>query len=429
MQLHKLFSYNNTINYKQETIAGIITFLSMSYIIMVNPQILHANGAGFPLSPMVTSTLLATIICTLMCGFFTKLPFAMAPGMGLNAVISYTLIIHDKLSINMALGVIVLSSVVFVLLSVFNLQKVIIKSIPQVIQESLGVGIGAFLIFIGLKNSGIIVANPITILSLGEINIAFYLSLFGFFITAALFIKKKIYAIILPIILISVIHNLINQTTLPAHIISMPDFSLFMKVDCFHSLQYSIIPPVISLFIITFFDSSSSLIGLNTLLKARNPELTEHQLNKSYQANSVAGIISGLSGTSGSIIFVESASGIESGAKTGFSAIIVALCFVPFLFMSPLIEIIPFYATSSALILVGILMCSNLSKIKINNLEDTISIVFSIIMMPLCFSITAGAVFGILSYTILKILLGKYKEINIGLIIISLCCIVWLYHH
>jgi AGZA family xanthine/uracil permease-like MFS transporter len=430
MSILKYFSYNKTsqIKIKNEINGGIVNFMAISYIIMLNPVILNANGTGFPINPTITATILAIVISTLIASLFIRLPFILAPGMGLNAYVGYMLASHMHLPIPTILGVIFYSSIILFIFSITNLRQKIINAIPEVLQQSLSVGIGLLLILIGLKNVGIVVGNSATLLSINnKINIEMILCFITFIIASTLFIRGKVYALLLPIILTTLISILLGTSKLPKELITTPDFSLFYQIDFINSLQLTLIPVILSLFIVNFFDATSSVLGLLSQLKYNNKEEKEYYFKKTLTIDACGGIISSIAGTSPNAIFVESSVGIHSGAKTGFSSFITALLTIPFIFLSNLISIVPSCATSPILILVGMLMVKHIKNINSKKLEDLISATFTIIMMPLCFSITAGAVFGIISYTLLKICLGKINEISFSLLIISIGCCGWFF--
>ncbi len=425
-KISSIFSYTtNPIDYKKELMGGFANFMAISYIIAVNPLILNANGQGFPLNPTISATVLTICIMTAFAGLVIRLPFVIAPGMGLNAMIIYTFAIHQKLSIPITLGVIFWSSIILIIFSVTNLRQKVIDAIPEVIQIALSVGIGLFLIMVGLKNAQIIVSNPNTLLVINKLNLSSILCLLGFIFAAILFIKHKTYSMLLPIIVITILSIIFHITTLPSNILTMPDFSLFAQVDIWHSLSLSVLPSILSLFLVMFFDATSSAIGLLTQINHDCNDLKKIYYKKSLFSDGLGSVVSSILGSSPTAIFVESSVAIHNGARTGLASIVTALLCVPFLFLSPLISIIPPIATSPILMLVGMLMANNYKKLHIHAFEDFIAVVLTAIMIPLCFSITAGAVFGIISYTILKILLGKTKEINVGLIIVAICCSFW----
>ena len=428
--MHKIFTLSgDKISFAKEIYGGIINFMACSYIIAVNPIILNADGKAFPMIPMITATVITMFIMTILAGFIIKLPFVLAPGMGINAIVSYTLVIHEQLPIETALGIVFLSSLLLFVLSITPIRSKVINAIPINLQYALSIGIGLFLVLIGFHNVKLIINNPNTLLSLSKINIQLLLTFLGFFIAATLFIHKKNYAFLLTIIVITIINMIITPSMIPTQIVDMPDFSLFNKIDFVGALKFSVIPAVLSLFIVNFFDATASMVGLLEQIDYKDYNERDSYLKRSLATDGLGGVVSALFGTSAAIVFVESSSGIHSGAKTGFASVVSGLLCLPFLFFAPLVAAVPPSATAPILVLVGILMMKDITKLKIEHLEEFIAVILTIIMMPFCFSITAGAVFGILSYTVLKISLGKFKEISPSLLIVSICCVGWFFIH
>lgn len=427
--LNKLFSLrsNEVINYRHEIMGGVANFLAIAYIIIVNPLILNANGAGFPMDAAITSTVLLIVIMTIIAGFYIKLPFVLAPGMGVNAIVAYNFILHDKMDVPTVLGVILFSSILLFIFSVTKIRQLIIKAIPEFLQIALTAGIGVFLVFIGLKNSGLIVAKAGTLIGVGHVTWQMILPWLGFLLAAVLFIRGKVYAFLLPIILITIISLILNPAKIPTSLVKMPDFSLFMQIDVLKALQLSLLPAIISLFVVNFFDATSTVLGLIGQLKFNSPSEKSDYLRRSLVCDSAGGALASLIGSSPSVIFVESSVAIQAGARTGLASVITALICIPFIFLAPLIEIVPLSSTAPALILVGCIMLLQLRNLKVSEFEDMLACAIIVIMMPLSFSIAAGAIFGIVSYVLLKILLGKYRQLPLSLIIIALACCSWFY--
>lgn len=426
--LIKLFSNisRSNIDFRREIIGGIVNFIAISYIIIVNPLVLNASGNGFAINATTTATILIIISATLLASILIKLPFVLAPGMGINALIGYTLILKDHIAGPTVLGMILISSILFFVLSITNLRTIIVRSIPEFLQIALGCGIGAFIFLIGLKNSNLIIANPDTIISLNKFALPEILSILGFVLTASLFIRHKAYAMLLPIVLITIISMCMNYHSLHSlTILRYPDFSLFLHINILSALKLSLLPSILTLFIVNFFDSTSTAIGL-----LKQEGLTENFNHKTIKnaliTDSVAGIMSSIVGTSPAVIFIESVSGIKSGARTGIASLVTAIICIPFLFLSPLLDLVPPFATTPVLMLVGLLMLSNIKNLKLNNLEDIIAAAILIIMMPLTFSITSGAAFGIATYVLLKICLGKFKDVSLSLLMLAIICTMFL---
>ncbi|MBP7846752.1 MAG: NCS2 family permease [Burkholderiales bacterium] len=428
--LNKLFSFNHSkqpLNISKECIGGLINFMAIAYIIVVNPLILHANGAGFPIAPAITSTVLIIVVMTIAASFIIKLPFVLAPGMGINAIIAYTLVLHDKLPIPTVLGVILFSSLLLFIFSVTRIRQLIIHAIPDFLQIGLSAGIGFFLFLIGAKNVGLIISNPNTIIGIGHMNLPIVLCLMGFIVASVLFIKRKTYAFLVPIIVISLIYAVLYPATIPQSLVQLPDFSLFMQIDFLAALKLSVLPAILSLFIVNFFDATSTTMGLLSQLHFDSQHEKGVYLKRALVTDSIGGILASFFGVSPSVIFVESSAAIQNGAKTGLASLVTALLCIPFMFLSPLIAMIPSAATSPVLMLVGLIMLSQIRRVKVNNFEDIVAVALTVVMMPLCSSITAGAIFGIVSYTIFKLLLGKTKEISPTLIVIAMVCCGWFW--
>lgn len=428
--LKKLFMLNpseGTMNINREIIGGLINFMAIAYIIAVNPLILNADGHGFPIAPAITSTVLIIVVMTILASFIIKLPFVLAPGMGINAIIAYTLVLHDKLPIPTVLGVILFSSLLLFVFSVTKIRQIIVHAIPEFLQVALSAGIGLFLFLIGVKNVGLVISNPNTIIGIGQINLHVIMCLFGFIFAIVLFVRKKTYAFLLPIIAITIINLFIYPETMPKNLIQAPDFSLFLQIDIMAALKLSVLPAILSLFIVNFFDATSTTMGLLSQLHFDSQHEKGVYLKKSLITDSVGGVVSSFFGVSPSVIFVESSAAIQNGAKTGLASFITAIICIPFIFLSPLISIIPAAATSPVLMVVGLIMLSHIKRIDLDNFENTAAALLTIVMMPLCFSITAGAVFGIVSYTLMKVLLGKTNEVSLTLVLISIICCGWFF--
>ena len=414
-------------NLSQEVIAGLTTFFTMSYIVIVNPQVMSSPGTGMTITGSLTATVLISFLMSFIAGIYIKLPYALAPGMGLNVFIAYSLIIGEKIPWPTALGLIFWSSVLFIIVSIFPIRQKIVESLPNNMKHAMSCGIGLFLAFIGLKNLGLIVSNPATYVSLGDINFTVALGILGFGISFILYHKKKPYAFLLSIVVVTIIAILTNQITLPNQIFSMPDFkSHFFQLDLIGSLKWSFIPVILAIFITNLFDSLSSIIGLSTSAGFIDKNGNPLQLKQTLLVDSFASFFSSLFGTAPATVFIESSAGIQAGGKTGISSIVTAFCFLPCLFLAPLITIIPAYATTPVLIFVGILMCQTIKHIHAEKLDDIIPIFLTVILMPLTFSITQGVLWGIVSYVILKICVGKTKMISPVLWILAIICFLAL---
>ncbi len=428
MTVMNCLSWFKDYDWKVEVWGGIANFMACVYVVIVNPMLMYANGAGFPIAASVTATVVTAVALTLFSAFFLRLPFTMAPGMGFNVVITYNLVMQQHLPIPVALGVIFWSSIFLLVATLANVHKIIIEALPVVLQHSISLGLGCFLILIGLQNAHIVVSNPNTIIGLGKIDLHFFLEIIAFGFTVALFIKRKKYAFLLPMAILTIALDMMSLPSVPTSFIATPDFSLFAKIDLFGSLKYSCFPLILILFLNSYCDATTSLLGLFSQLEIKNEKLYQKIFKKGFIVEAIGSIVSSFMGTANGIVYAESATALSLGAKTGLANVITALLFLPLLFISPLISIIPLEVTSPTLILVGCLMIFHASKnIVLNSIEDYIPVVLTIVMMPFSYSLTAGAVFGVLSYIFLKILLGKHKEINIPMCFIGVVCFSWFF--
>jgi len=410
-----------------EVIAGLTTFFTMSYIVIVNPQVMSSPGTGMTITGALTATVLISFLMSFIAGIYIKLPYALAPGMGLNVFIAYSLIIGEKIPWPTALGLIFWSSILFIVVSIFPIRQKIVECLPSNMKHAMSCGIGLFLAFIGLKNLGLIVSNPATFVALGDINYTVALGLLGFIISFILYYKKKPYAFLFSIIVVTLIAFLTNQIQFPSQWFALPDFdSHFFKLDLIGSLKWSFIPVILAIFITNLFDSLSSIIGLSTSAGFIDKNGNPLQLKQTLLVDSVASALSSLFGTAPATVFIESSAGIQAGGKTGLSSIVTAFCFLPCLFLAPIITVIPAYATTPVLIFVGILMCQTVKHIQAEKLDDIIPIFLTIFLMPLTFSITQGVLWGIVSYVLLKVFVGKAKIISPVLWLLAVICLIAL---
>ena len=430
----------NTKLIRTEILAGISSFLATFYIIIVNPAIL--SEAGMPFSAVVTSTVLVCSFGSIMMGIYAKNPFIIAPGMGLNAFFTYTAVLGLGLSYETALGAVFWAGILFLILSILKVRDKIVQSIPHALRYAIAAGIGLFISFIGLQNAGLIVDNPVTLVSLGSLKNPMNLTfLIGLGCTAVLISRNVKGAMIIGILLTTAlagpigrwwgdasmvnfgVPTLVNYTG----IFAMPDFSLFLKANLFGSIQYAFLPVVFVFAFTDLFDSLSTFVGLAEASGYKDEDGNPRNLKKSLLADAITTIFSGLVGTSSGTVYIESAVGIREGGKTGLTAITAGILFLPFLFFSPLLSIVPSIASSIALVLVGSFMMKPLTKINWSMPDEAIPVFFTMILMPLTYSITTGIIFGFLSWTLLKFFSGKREDINPALLIINLLSLLYLW--
>ncbi len=426
-------------DFKTEILAGITTFLATMYIIIVNPSILAQ--AGMPFSGVLTATILVSAFSSIMMGFYAKNPIVLAPGMGINAFFTYTVVIGMGVDWHTALGAVFWSGIIFLLLSVFHVRTLIVKSIPQQVRYGIAVGIGLFIALIGFINAKFIVANPATIVGLGEMNPITITFLIGLTVTFILVIKKIKGALILGIMFTTLLSIPIGRFYGDASTINfgvptlvtwkglfaMPDFSLILTLNFVESLKLSLLPVVFSFLFTDMFDSLSTLIGVAEAGNLKDEEGEPLRIRESLIVDSFASFFSGLVGTSSGTCYIESAAGIEEGGRSGLTAVVAGLLFLPFIFLSPVLSVVPSIATAPALILVGVFMTSPILKVNWKKLDDAIPAFLGMFLIPLTFSITQGIIWSFLSFTVIKIAVGKWNEIHWMLLVIDAFAILALF--
>ena len=398
---------------KTEIIAGLTTFFTMAYIVVVNPAILSTPGTGMPFSGVLTATVLLCFSMTLLMGLYAKLPFAVAPGMGINAFFTYSIILGQKVPWPAALGMVFWSGVLFLLISVTPVREKIARSVPPHLRAASSAGIGIFLSFIGLKNAGFIAADPVTFVKIGPMDARAWLGVTGMAVTALLLRKKNPFAFLAGIATVTLGASLSGNVPLPETFFSVPDFdSVLFKLDFTGGLKLALLPAIVSMFFTDLFDSISTFIGVshaNQLLDSRGEP---KNLREGLIVDAFATTTAGIFGTSAGTAYIESSAGIEVGGRTGFTSVVTAIAFLPCLFLAPLIGMVPGYATAPVLILIGALMFKTVREVKLDALEDTIPSFLTLILIPLTFSITEGMLWGFLSHTLLYFLTGRRRELS-----------------
>jgi len=434
-QLFKLSEKGTSV--KVELRAGLATFLTMAYIIVVNPGILSTPGTGMPFAGVLFATVLVAAISSILMGLIANLPFALAPGMGINAFFSFGLVLGMGIPWQTALGAVFISGIIFILLSIFKVREAIVRAIPASLRYGVAAGIGLFLALIGLTSVGFIVGDPATTVAFGGMNTQTILFVVGLILTSILVIRKVKGALIYGIVgtaIIALIVSLIIEgsggeafMSVPDRVFSLPSLEVFFQLDILGALSIAMILPIFTLLFTDMFDSISTFVGVSEVggfidEKTGDPE----NVGKALMVDAIGTTISGLAGTSSATTYIESAAGVEEGGKTGLTAVFAGLLFIPFMFLSPLLSFIPSVATAPVLVLVGIFMVKPLMKIEWGDFEESIPAFLALILIPMTYSITQGIVWGFLSYTALKALNGKTKEIPVALWIIDIFAIVSL---
>ncbi len=416
--------------------AGITTFLMMAYIVAVNPAIL--SEAGMPFSGVLFATVMVCAISSITMGLYANLPYALAPGMGINAFFTYSLVIGMGVNWQTALGAVFISGLLFIALSVTGVRNDIVRAIPPAIRQGLAAGIGFFLAMIGFHSTGFIVASNATLVTFGSINATTLLFVAGLVITSALMLKKVPGALILGIALTSVLALAVSSLGMaagwlkapivspPEKIFAMPGFGALLKLDIAGALKFGMLMPIFSLLFVDIFDSIASFVGTAQAAGLVEKDGTPTNMGKALLVDAISTLISGLFGTSSGTVYIESAAGIEEGGRTGLTAVVTGLLFLPMMFLSPLLSFIPAVATAPALVLVGVFMAHPLKAIDWKNLEDGIPAFLAVVLIPLTYSITQGIVWSILVYTFIKLLLGKGKDVHWMLYVIDMFAVLTL---
>ncbi|RPG37954.1 MAG: NCS2 family permease [Gammaproteobacteria bacterium TMED225] len=410
--IFKLNDNNTTI--KRELLAGFTTFITMAYIIFVNPQMMAASGMDQ--GAIFVGTCLAAAVACFVMGFFANWPIGLAPGMGLNAFFTYTVVGEMGYSWEVALGAVFLAGILFFIMSITNLRRWMINSIPFNLRIAMGSGVGLFIGFIGLKSGGIIVNNDATLLGLGDFSkMETFLAAIGFLFISVLSSRKIPGAIIIGILSITVIALFNGMIEYKGLVALPPDVApTFLQLDIIGALNLGMLTVIMSFLFVNLFDTTGTLLGVATRANLVDQNGNAQNLDKALKADSSASIFGTFFGCSPVTSYVESSAGVEAGGRTGLTAVIVGILFILATFLSPLATIIPPYATAGALIYVAILMLSGMEKLNWSNFTDLLPALIIIVMIPLTFSIADGIAIGFLSYIVLKIGNNEFKDISSG---------------
>lgn len=418
-------------SYRQETIAGLTTFATMSYIIIVNPAILEI--AGIPKGPSMVATILSAVFGTLIMAFYAKRPFAIAPYMGENAFIAYTVVNVLGYTWQTALAAVFLGGVLFTILTLLNVRTWLASAFPMSLKAAFAVGIGIFIIMIGLVDAGfVVVGTPEAPLRLGNFqDPRVLLMLLGFVGAIFLVVKKIPGAILITILSITILSISFGVSDFPDSIVSFPPSiePIFMKIDIMAALNWGFISVILAVFVMDFVDTLGSLIGLSVRAKLldKNGELPE--MKKPMLADSLATVAASIFGTTTTGVFIESAAGIEAGGKTGFTALVVAVLFLLSLFFAPLVTSIPHHAFAPALLLVGVFMIEPVKNINFDDYTEYIPAVLTILLMSFTYNIGTGITAGFIFYVIIKILTGRWREIHTGMWILAAISVIYYVFH
>ena len=426
--LKKLFGFDSTkTTIRTEILAGITTFLTMSYILAVNPDIFSAiKDNPMPAGAVFTATALAAIIGCLAMAFIGKLPFGLAPGMGLNAFFVFTVCNAMGYSWQFALTAVFIEGIIFIILTVTNLRTAIVNAIPANLRYAIGCGIGLFIAFVGLQKGGVIVDDGATLVNLGDVTSgAALLTIIGLFLTGFLYAKKVRGALLLGILLTTLIGIPMGVTDFKG-VVSTPESiaPIFCQFEWDQIFTLDMLVVVFTFLFIDIFDTIGTLIGVCTRANLVDKNGKIERINQAFMADAIATTAGAMLGTSTTTTYVESAAGVDQGGRSGLTAFAVGCCFAVTLFFSPLFLSIPSSATAPVLILVGLLMIEPIKKIPFNEFTESIPAFICIIMMPLTYSISHGILLGMISYVAINILCGKFKNITIMMYVLAVLFIL-----
>src|SRR6266536_5750929 len=403
-----------------DVVGGVTTFFTMAYIVVVNPGILAAPGTGMPFAGVLTATVLVASSMTLLMGLYARLPFAVAPGMGLNAFFAFTIVLQNKVPWQTALGMVFWSGVLFLVVSATPLRERIALAIPAALRSAAAAGIGLLLTFIGLRNAGVIVGDPSTLVRMGTLDHRAAFLLLGILIAVALMRRHNPLAFLAAIFAVTALAWTFGYAKPPDQLASPPDFSsAFLALDIRGALRLALLPAILAILFTDLFDSLSTFIGVASAAGLTDPDGRPINLRRGLIVDALATLCSGLAGTSPGTAYVESIAGIRMGARTGLASVVTAICFVPCFFLGPLAAAVPGYATAAVLVLVGVSMFQSMAKIDFSSIEDALPAYVTLVLIPLTLSITQGILWGFLLHTLLYAMTGRRREVSVTLWLLS----------
>ncbi|MDH4762200.1 AGZA family xanthine/uracil permease-like MFS transporter [Pseudomonas oryzihabitans] len=423
-RLFQLKAHNTSV--RTELLAGVTTFLAMAYILFVNPSILGATGMDK--GAIFVATCLAAAIGSALMGLIANYPIALAPGMGLNAFFTYTVVLHLGHTWQVALGAVFLSALMFFLLSIFRIREWIINSIPLPLRSGIAAGIGLFLALIALQTAGIVVGNPATLVGLGDLSKPGpLLAILGFFLIVVLEARKVTGAVLIGILVITVIAIALGVSAFGG-LVSMPPSlaPTFLQLDIRGALDVGLISVIFAFLFVDLFDNSGTLIGVAKRAGLMGKDGHLPKMGRALIADSSAAMFGSLLGTSTTTSYIESAAGVSAGGRTGLTAVVVAVLFLLALFFAPLAGSVPAFATAPALFFIAVLMTSGLAEIEWDDLTTAAPVLVTALAMPLTYSIANGIAFGFITWTVIKLLSGRTRELNSALIVLSILFVIKL---
>jgi len=413
----KLKEHNTTV--KTEVLAGFTTFLTMAYIVLVNPLIL--SSTGMDLNAVFVATCLAAALGTAIMGLVANYPMALAPGMGLNAYFTFTVVKGMGVHWQVALGAVFISGLVFLAVSLFKVREAIVNAIPKSLKFAISAGVGMFLALIALKNAGVVAASPETYLTLGNLHSpTTLLSILGFFIIVALEYRRVHGSIIIGILIVTALSIALGLSKFQGVIAPVPSMApTFMKMDLHGAMNIGLLGVVFVFFFVDLFDTTGTLIGVSHRAGLLDKDGKLPRLKRALLADSIAIVAGAIMGTSSTTAYIESAAGTAVGGRTGLTATVVAILFLACLWLSPLTNTVPAYATAPALCYVAVLMARGLAEIDWSDLTESAPAVMTALAMPFTFSIADGIAFGFISYAVIKILAGRFRDLKPAVVVIA----------
>jgi AGZA family xanthine/uracil permease-like MFS transporter len=410
---------------RTEILAGLTTFLTMAYIIFVNPEIL--SKTGMDASALVVITCLVTGVCTIATGLLANAPIAMAPGMGLNAFFAYTLVLTEGISWQTALGAVFLSGLLFLVLTAVGLRRKLVEAIPPSLIASISVGIGLFITFIGLQNLGLVRAHPVTLVTAAPLNKTILIGLAGLLVMLYLEIRRVPGALLLGIAFSTALAAIFGEISIPKQLVSA-NFRISpvaFQLDILGALQWGLFSSIFTLMFIDLFDSIGTLLAVAPAAGLADENGKIQKLDRLLALDAGATMFGALMGTSTTTSYIESAAGIEQGGQTGLTAVVTGVLFLLSAFLSPAAAIVPSYATAPALIMVGLFMMKRIREIDFSDVEHGLPSFFIMVLIALCYSISEGLAFGFIAHTLILVLKGKIRQINLILWLITALSILY----
>jgi adenine/guanine/hypoxanthine permease len=400
---------------RADIIGGVTTFVTMAYIVVVNPAILSSPGTGMPFSGVLTATVLVACSMTLLMGLYARLPFAVAPGMGLNAFFAFTIVLQHKVPWPTALGMVFWAGVLFLLVSATPLRERIALAIPVSLRSSAAAGIGLLLTFLGLKNAGLVVGDPSTLVRMGTLDHRAALLLVGFAVAALLMKRGSPMAFLASVFSVTALAWGLGYATPPGSIVSPPDFSsAWLALDVRGALNLALLPSIVAILFTDLFDSLSTFIGVSKAAGLTDDRGQPINLRRGLIVDALATLGAGLAGSSPGTAYVESIAGIRMGGRTGRASVVTALCFLPCFFLAPLAAAVPGYATAPVLILVGVSMFQAVGGIEWDRLEVALPAFVTVVLIPMTLSITQGILWGFLLHALLYACIGRWRDVSLA---------------